>query len=81
MTRCDQVGPSRWSDCSTPVTIVVRRLAPAGLHTRSVRPPCSPEPMLSVLIVACDFSGQAPQVTDALLPGDRQELEDTYRLG
>lgn len=37
--------------------------------------------MLSALIVVCDFSGQAPQVTDVLLPGDRQELEDTYRLG
>lgn len=39
------------------------------------------EPVLSVLVVACDVSGQALQVTDVLLPGDRQELEDTYRLG
>ncbi|MEU6001567.1 GntR family transcriptional regulator [Streptomyces sp. NPDC047197] len=39
------------------------------------------EPVLSVLVVACDVSGQALQVTDVLLPADRQELEDTYRLG
>ncbi|REK90411.1 GntR family transcriptional regulator [Streptomyces inhibens] len=39
------------------------------------------EPVLSVLVVACDVSGQALQVTDVLLPGDGQELEDTYRLG
>ncbi|MEU1453913.1 GntR family transcriptional regulator [Streptomyces avermitilis] len=38
-------------------------------------------PVLSVLIVACDIAGQALQVTDVLLPADRQELEDTYRLG
>jgi GntR family transcriptional regulator len=38
------------------------------------------EPVLSVLVVACDVSGQALQVTDVLLPADRQELEDTYRL-
>lgn len=37
--------------------------------------------MLSVLVVARDGSGQALQVTDVLLPGDRQELEDTHRLG
>ncbi|MFM9594760.1 GntR family transcriptional regulator [Streptomyces scabiei] len=37
-------------------------------------------PVLSVLIVACDASGQALQVSDVLLPADRQELEDTYRL-
>lgn len=37
-------------------------------------------PVLSVLIVACDASGQALQVADVLLPADRQELEDTYRL-
>ncbi|MER6556640.1 GntR family transcriptional regulator [Streptomyces sp. NPDC001027] len=38
-------------------------------------------PVLSVLVVACDASGQALQVSDVLLPADRQELEDTYRLG
>ncbi|MFD4876039.1 GntR family transcriptional regulator [Streptomyces sp. NPDC058420] len=37
-------------------------------------------PVLSVLVVACDASGQALQVSDVLLPSDRQELEDTYRL-
>jgi GntR family transcriptional regulator len=37
-------------------------------------------PVLSVLVVACDASGQALQVADVLLPADRQELEDTYRL-
>ncbi|WP_326786586.1 UTRA domain-containing protein [Streptomyces sp. NBC_00151] len=39
------------------------------------------EPVLSVLVVACDAAGQALQVTDVLLPADQQELEDTYRLG
>lgn len=39
------------------------------------------EPVLSVLVIACDVAGQALQVTDVLLPADRQELEDTYRLG
>jgi GntR family transcriptional regulator len=38
------------------------------------------QPVLSVLVVACDVSGQALQVVDVLLPADRQELEDTYRL-
>ena len=38
------------------------------------------DPLLSVLVVAFDASGQALQVTDVLLPADRQELEDTYRL-
>src|SRR5690606_31767447 len=37
-------------------------------------------PVLSILVVACDASGQALQVSDVLLPADRQELEDTYRL-
>ncbi|MBC2905378.1 GntR family transcriptional regulator [Streptomyces cupreus] len=37
-------------------------------------------PVLSVLVVACDAAGQALQVSDVLLPADRQELEDTYRL-
>ncbi|MEU3983857.1 GntR family transcriptional regulator [Streptomyces sp. NPDC026672] len=37
-------------------------------------------PVLSVLVIACDASGQAVQVADVLLPADRQELEDTYRL-
>lgn len=37
-------------------------------------------PMLSILVVACDASGQAVHVMDVLLPADRQELEDTYRL-
>ncbi|MEV6384763.1 GntR family transcriptional regulator [Streptomyces sp. NPDC051773] len=37
-------------------------------------------PVLSVLVVACDASGQALQVSELLLPADRQELEDTYRL-
>ncbi|WP_328426410.1 GntR family transcriptional regulator [Streptomyces sp. NBC_00443] len=37
-------------------------------------------PVLSVLVIACDASGQAIQVSDVLLPADRQELEDTYRL-
>ncbi|MCQ4207830.1 GntR family transcriptional regulator [Streptomyces longispororuber] len=41
----------------------------------------SGEPVLSVLVIACDVSGQALQVVDVLLPADRQELEDTYRLG
>jgi GntR family transcriptional regulator len=39
------------------------------------------EPVLSLLVLACDASGQALQVTDVVLPADRQELEDTYRLG
>ncbi|MFF3451517.1 GntR family transcriptional regulator [Streptomyces sp. NPDC002667] len=39
------------------------------------------EPVLSVLVVACDVAGQALQVVEVLLPADRQELEDTYRLG
>ncbi|MFD9435607.1 GntR family transcriptional regulator [Streptomyces sp. NPDC060002] len=38
-------------------------------------------PVLSVLVVARDASGQALQVSDVLLPADGQELEDTYRLG
>ncbi|MGW1956120.1 GntR family transcriptional regulator [Streptomyces sp. NPDC001920] len=37
-------------------------------------------PVLSVLVIVCDTSGQALQVSDVLLPADRQELEDTYRL-
>ncbi|MDW4908738.1 GntR family transcriptional regulator [Streptomyces sp. ADMS] len=37
-------------------------------------------PVLGVLVVAHDASGQALQVSDVLLPADRQELEDTYRL-
>ncbi|MGW3826382.1 GntR family transcriptional regulator [Streptomyces sp. NPDC005071] len=37
-------------------------------------------PVLSVLVVARDASGQALQVSEVLLPADRQELEDTYRL-
>ncbi|WNM30254.1 GntR family transcriptional regulator [Streptomyces sp. Li-HN-5-11] len=37
-------------------------------------------PVLSVLVIARDASGQALQVSDVLLPADRQELEDTYRL-
>ncbi|MFV8188147.1 GntR family transcriptional regulator [Streptomyces sp. AF1B] len=37
-------------------------------------------PVLSVLVVARDASGQVLQVSDVLLPADRQELEDTYRL-
>ncbi|MFJ8152518.1 GntR family transcriptional regulator [Streptomyces sp. NPDC094468] len=37
-------------------------------------------PILSVLVIACDAAGQALQVSDVLLPADRQELEDTYRL-
>ncbi|MFC8097119.1 GntR family transcriptional regulator [Streptomyces sp. NPDC057363] len=37
-------------------------------------------PVLSVLVIACDASGRALQVSDVLLPADRQELEDTYRL-
>jgi GntR family transcriptional regulator len=37
-------------------------------------------PVLSVLVIASDASGQALQVSDVLLPADRQELEDTYRL-
>jgi len=37
-------------------------------------------PVLSVLVMAYDASGRALQVTDVLLPADRQELEDTYRL-
>ncbi|MCT9008318.1 GntR family transcriptional regulator [Streptomyces rhizosphaerihabitans] len=39
------------------------------------------EPVLAVLVLACDATGQALQVTDVLLPADRQELEETYRLG
>lgn len=39
------------------------------------------EPVLSVLVIARDASGQALQVSDVLLPADRQEFEDTYRLG
>ncbi|MGW0409871.1 GntR family transcriptional regulator [Streptomyces collinus] len=37
-------------------------------------------PVLSVLVIGFDASGQALQVSDVLLPADRQELEDTYRL-
>ncbi|MFJ5778618.1 GntR family transcriptional regulator [Streptomyces sp. NPDC093094] len=37
-------------------------------------------PVLSVLVIARDASGQALQVSDVLLPADRQELEDNYRL-
>ncbi|GBQ01726.1 UTRA domain-containing protein [Streptomyces spongiicola] len=37
-------------------------------------------PVLSVLVVACDASGRSLQVSELLLPADRQELEDTYRL-
>ena len=37
-------------------------------------------PVLSVLVVACGASGQALQVSDVVLPADRQELEDVYRL-
>jgi GntR family transcriptional regulator len=37
-------------------------------------------PVLGVLVVVRDASGQALQVVDVLLPADRQELEDTYRL-
>jgi len=37
-------------------------------------------PVLSVLVIARDASGQALQVSDVLLPADGQELEDTYRL-
>ncbi|MBL1085831.1 GntR family transcriptional regulator [Streptomyces actinomycinicus] len=37
-------------------------------------------PVLSVLVIAFDASGQALQVSDVLLPADGQELEDTYRL-
>ncbi|MFC9506191.1 hypothetical protein [Streptomyces sp. NPDC057002] len=38
-------------------------------------------PVLSVLVIACDASGQALQASGVLLPADRQELEDIYRLG
>ncbi|MFF0445952.1 GntR family transcriptional regulator [Streptomyces sp. NPDC004609] len=37
-------------------------------------------PVLSVLVVAADVSGQALQVVDIVLPADRHELEDVYRL-
>nr|WP_237501157.1 hypothetical protein [Streptomyces sp. SID8381] len=37
-------------------------------------------PVLSVLVIARDASGQALQVSDVLLPADGQEPEDTYRL-
>ncbi|OIK27655.1 GntR family transcriptional regulator [Streptomyces malaysiense] len=37
-------------------------------------------PVLSVLVVACDASGRSLQVSEVLLPADRQELEDIYRL-
>ncbi|MER7923884.1 GntR family transcriptional regulator [Streptomyces sp. NPDC096057] len=37
-------------------------------------------PVLSVLVIARDASGQALQASDVLLPADGQELEDTYRL-
>ncbi|MEV2231873.1 GntR family transcriptional regulator [Streptomyces phaeochromogenes] len=37
-------------------------------------------PVLGVLVIVCDAAGQALQVIDVLLPADRQELEDTYRL-
>ncbi|MDX3356168.1 GntR family transcriptional regulator [Streptomyces sp. ME01-24h] len=38
------------------------------------------DPVLGVLVVARDASGRALQIVDVLLPADRQELEDTYRL-
>lgn len=37
-------------------------------------------PVLSVLVVAADVAGQALQVVDVVLPADRHELEDVYRL-
>ncbi len=38
------------------------------------------DPVLGVLVVACDATGRALQVVDLALPSDRQELEDTYAL-
>ncbi|WP_406269049.1 GntR family transcriptional regulator [Actinacidiphila glaucinigra] len=38
------------------------------------------DPVLGVLVVARDASGRVLQIVDVLLPADRQELEDTYRL-
>ncbi|MYX34374.1 MULTISPECIES: GntR family transcriptional regulator [unclassified Streptomyces] len=38
------------------------------------------DPVLDVLVVARDASGRVLQIVDVLLPADRQELEDTYRL-
>ncbi|MFE0631865.1 GntR family transcriptional regulator [Actinacidiphila glaucinigra] len=38
------------------------------------------DPVLGVLVVARDASGRALQIVDVLLPADRQELEDTYRV-
>ncbi|MFD9717594.1 GntR family transcriptional regulator [Streptomyces sp. NPDC059076] len=38
------------------------------------------DPVLSVLVVASDVSGQAWQVVEVLLPADRHELEDVYRI-
>jgi DNA-binding GntR family transcriptional regulator len=35
-------------------------------------------PVLGVLVVAHDAAGAVLQVADAVLPGDRHELEDTY---
>ncbi|MEV6402940.1 GntR family transcriptional regulator [Streptomyces bobili] len=37
-------------------------------------------PVLSVMVVARDAFRQALHVSDVLLPADRQEFEDTYRL-
>lgn len=36
------------------------------------------DPVLALTITAHDASGQPLQVVDAVLPGDRHELEDTY---
>lgn len=38
------------------------------------------DPVLSVLVVACDVTGQAPQVVDVVMLADCQELEDTQRI-
>ncbi|MGI5252506.1 GntR family transcriptional regulator [Actinacidiphila glaucinigra] len=38
------------------------------------------DPVLGVLVVASDASGRALQIVDVLLPADRQELKDTYRI-
>ncbi|MDX2709059.1 GntR family transcriptional regulator [Streptomyces sp. PA03-6a] len=53
---------------------------PAGDEDAGLLGLTAGDPVLGVLVVARDASGRVLQVVDVLLPADRQELEDTYRL-
>jgi hypothetical protein len=76
---------SPWIGGIPPLTSACGQPA-ARIHGPSVPPSCLISfsllgaPVLSVLIVASDHSGQALQVVDVLLPADRHDVEDTYRL-